>query len=363
MTTELERAIAQIRSASTPEDLFGRPTGDKNARHRARSKIFARLGRVVHPDRCPPSDQALATEALLRLRELYGLAEGEAPPVKITVQSKKQTYRVERIVKSDDLSILYSCSLDDGTKVLMSTCRDARNNDLYRAEARSIRLLRTPDRPEASGFFPFFPKVLDSFEFAEGGGRVRAANVYADWSQYRSLEEVRSAYPIRIGARHVAWIWRQLLMALGYAHARGVVHGGVLPARVFVDPVNHDLVLTGWFASVNLKAEPSSHIPVVSPDYADWYPREVAAKTTPTPATDIAMAARCMIYLLNGNPLTGRITDPTVPARLIGTLQACILPGAASRPQDAWALRKQFTVLIEELWGPRKRVVLDMPKQ
>jgi hypothetical protein len=364
--TELLKQMAALFTSATPTEIFGEPAGDKDARHRARRKIYLRFGKVVHPDRCAPSDKDLADKAWKRLRELYDLAEAEAPIPKITIQSKKRTYAIDSVVSSDDLSVLYRCTVPDGTSVLMSTCRDARNNDLYRAEARSLRLLRTPDRPEASGFFPYFPEVLDSFEFSEND-RVRAANVYPDRPGMYSLDEIKTAYPDGIDPRHVAWIWRQLLMALGYAHVRNVIHGGVLPTHVFVDPAHHDLVLTGWFGSVNIKEEPTGHVPVMLKDFTFWYPREVATKAVPSPATDIAMSARCMIDLLGGNPITGRMGTPraikNTPVRLAGLLQACVLPGASGRPQEAWALRKQFTALMDVLWGPRKRVVLDMPRK
>ena len=150
----------------------------------------------------------------------------------------------------------------------------------------------------------------------------------------------------------MAWIWRQLLLVLGYAHARGVIHGSVLPHHILIHPA-HDLMLVDWRFAVRDPSDTGAHIPALSDRYADWYPVEVTTKASPTPATDIAMSARCMLDLLG--------VVPGLSPRLTAFLESCLIPAQSGRPQDAWSLRDEFTRLIEQLWGPRRRITFTMP--
>ena len=53
-----------------------------------------------------------------------------------------------------------------------------------------------------------------------------------------------------VDPRDAAWMWRRLLVALGFAHRAGVLHGAVLPEHVLIHPGEHGLVLVDWCYSV-----------------------------------------------------------------------------------------------------------------
>jgi hypothetical protein len=65
------------------------------------------------------------------------------------------------------------------------------------------------------------------------------------------------------------------------------------------------------------------------------------------------MAARCMIYLAGGDPLSNRMPD-TVPAPLRRFIHSCLLDGPRMRPDNAWALQEEFDDLLCQLYGSRK---------
>ena len=83
----------------------------------------------------------------------------------------------------------------------------------------------------------------------------------------------------------------------------GLVHGAVTPGHVLIQAEDHGLRLIGWGHSVRdgqcIRTGPAS--------YAGWYPPEVRRREPATPATDIYLAARCLVYLAGGDPavLTG----------------------------------------------------------
>jgi hypothetical protein len=232
--------------------------------------------------------------------------------------------------------------------VAVKVARRARDNDLLVAERTALRRIA---REVEGRFHPFFPRLIDGFGYTgavDGDGRddphddreARAANVLSWIGGAYTLDEIRSARPTGVDPRDVAWIWRRLLAALGAAHRAGLVHGGVLPPHVCVLPAEHGLVLIGWTCSV----EAGLPVPSISDAYERWYPKEVMAREEATPATDVAMAARCMEFLL----------PEDAPAALGRFFRGCQLPSPRQRPRDAWALLREFDEVLARLWGPRR---------
>lgn len=350
--------IAQILKSTHPEDLFGRLEGTLAEQLQALKAAYRRLARASHPDR--HKDNPQAEEAFGRLRELREQAETaltagtygtRRAPEPVTVASRTMIYELTGAARATELADLYAArTATTPEPVLLKIARTPQDTDLLVSEARILRHLREPDRPEAAGFLPLLPDLCESFRLTGSPGG-RQVNVFARLSGFYTLEQVRSAYPAGLDPRHMAWMFRQLLLALGYVHARGVMHGAVLPHHVLVHPA-HDLLLVEFTAAVRDPTTTGVHIPYLCERYEDWYPPEVTAKQPPSPATDIAMAARCMSYLLEGR---------TVPPRISGFLASCRLPRMSRRPQSAWATRDEFTRLIEDLWGPRRRIPFTMP--
>src|SRR6516164_8396933 len=105
----------------------------------------------------------------------------------------------------------------------------------------------------------------------------------------------------------MAWMWRRLLVALGFAHRCGLVHGAVLPEHVLIQPHDHGLVLIDWAYAVAASPATGERVTAISAAYAAWYPAEIMRKEPPAAGTDLAMAARCVVALLGGDPLQGAL--------------------------------------------------------
>ncbi len=379
MENDLAAAIAKVSQASTPEDLFGVLAGDQHQQRAAVKKQYRDLARRIHPDCVPPEQAEAAAEAFTHLEKLrteadkaiegatYGDPAARVVPTPVVVKSRRKTYIIGQALAGDGIASLYECRYDGDQPAVLKVARQPSDNDLLEAEAAVLRHLRTPDHPQAAGFFPYLPEVIETFRFQEEGtGPVRVANVFVQNPGFYSLAEVQAAHPDGVSAKHMAWMWRQLLQALGYAHARGVIHGAVLPSHVHVHP-DHDLVLSGWCCAVRDSISTGLHIPAMDVNYEGWYPPEVPAKQSPLPAADILMSARCMIAVMGGDPIAGKppviAGGQPVPPQLRGFLQSCLLAPVRQRPQDAWQLRDEFTRLIEQLWGPRRRIPFTMPSR
>ena len=237
------------------------------------------------------------------------------------------------------------------------------DNDLVRNEIRILRIL--DGSPQADKFRPYIPNLLDAFLYQDRTIPLAAA-VFERYDGWYSLEDVHRAYPRGVDPKDAAWMWRRLLVALGFAHANGIVHGAVLPHNVWIQPEGHGLMLAGWFDAAlpsapacrrcaartvsEVEGRPPHTGEVVSdldPRFLAWYPREIVDGEAPTYSADVGMSAKCMIHLLGGDVDRRTIPD-SVPRPMRMFLKG------SSRSNDAWALKQEFDDLLERLWGQRR---------
>lgn len=377
MDAELQLIAQLLENARKPEDIFGKLDGNQADALRASYRL---LTKVAHPDHyTDPQDQAVAEKVFRALQKWHASAEDKiksstygldgatdstsAPTV--LVRNRKREYLVSGTsFAQGDLCNLYQCeSVQDGKEIgaIFKVARNPADNDLVWNEAQILKQLASSTEYEQ--FRAYVPQLVDSFDYRDStASQARRVNVLAlAEGPYYSLKEVRAAYPQGIDARDMAWIWRRLLIVLGFAHMSNVFHGAVLPTHILIQPENHGLVLIDWSYAL---FEPASdeYIPAISTEYKDWYPPEVLAKEPPRSGTDIYLGALCMLYLLGGDVLKGTTPD-SVPKRIQSFFRGTTLKGQAQRPQDALRLLDEFTELIESLWGPRKFREFYMPKK
>ncbi|MER7330838.1 MULTISPECIES: serine/threonine protein kinase [unclassified Micromonospora] len=309
-------AIRLVAAARTDADLFGT---DEPARR------YRELVAALHPDRVPadPAVRAEATDAFVRVTTRWRAR-------RVTVLGD---YRLGAPAHSGDLADLY----DVGADRLLKLPRRPTDNDLMAREAHALRTLAERGDPR---YLPYVPRLVEEFRHRDADtGAERRITVLATAPGLHDLTEVRRAYPDGLDARDAAWMWRRLLVALGLAHRAGVVHGAVLPPHVLIEPDGHGVVLVDWCFSV----VDGGAVPALVPGHEDWYPAEVVAKRPCGPGTDIAMAARCMTWLMG----------PRAPRELLAFAQGCLRPALNARPDDAWRLLRELDEVLERLYGPR----------
>ena len=208
--------------------------------------------------------------------------------------------------------------------------------------AREAHALRTIAERGDPRYLPYVPRLVDEFRHRDAAtGAERRINVLATAPGLHDLDEVRRAYPDGLDARDVAWMWRRLLVALGLAHRAGVVHGAVLPRHVLIEPAAHGVVLVDWcFSAAGRQHDPGDG----ARPRRDWYPEEVPRKRPCGPGTDIAMASRCMSWLMG---VTRAPRAARLRRRAAGSgrwTPGPTTPGACSRELDE---------VLDRLYGPR----------
>ncbi|HEX2312370.1 MAG TPA: hypothetical protein VHJ17_01460 [Thermomonospora sp.] len=224
---DLDDALDRLARARTPRDLFG---ADRAEAVRA----YRHLARLVHPD----ATGGRTADAFTRLTELWRAYAGAASS---TIATRRHAYGLGGEVVRGDLANLYTATYDGTRQVVLKMPRDPRDGDLIEREAVALRQL---PKDGDGRFLPYVPRLVETFRHRDvETGVVRQVNAIARLDGFFSLAEIREAFPDGLDPRDAAWMWRRLLVALGFAHRAGVLHGAVLPEHVLVHPELHGLVL------------------------------------------------------------------------------------------------------------------------
>ena len=359
MNKELEHVASQLARATRPEDVFGDISDGKGDTHSLLRRIYYALAKVTHPDVYQiPEEKMLAQIAFTELVEWFCKADEKirsgryGQTDRTILQTGTREYELAGTFSEDGDFILYPCTFFERGlhhQALIRIVRDPRKNDDSQNEARILNILLQSTHAEK--FSPYLPNLLDAFIY-EDGIVSRQAAVFEKTEGWYSLEEVHRVYPRGIDPRDMAWMWRRLLVALGFAHSNSVIHGAVLPGNVWIQPEQHGLMLRNWFCAVHNPDLTGGVIAKIEPRFAAWYPDEILNYAPPSFGTDIGMSAKCMIYLLGGD-VERKMIPASIPKPMQMFLKGSILPGTRT-PQDAWAVKLEFDDLLDRLWGERK---------
>jgi serine/threonine protein kinase len=268
----------------------------------------------------------------------------------VRIQDVRHRYTPLSLLASGDAADIHLATTGDesdtATKplyLLKVACVPESNAHLDIERKTLSRLLRVAG---TSTYRNYLPPLVESF--ATKGRSSQRINVFRWEPGFCTLEQVHEHHPALDG-RHLAWIFKRLLTVLGFVHRQNLLHGAVLPCHALIHAAGHGLQLVGWGGSVAV-GQCIRNIPA---RYQDWYPPEVQHQRPASPATDLFLAARCLIYLAGGDPVTNRMPE-AVPLPMQRFLKTCLLDSAAMRPDDAWALMEDFDDLLYTLYGPPK---------
>jgi len=278
----------------------------------------------------------------------YWPTSEEHDGLSVRLSDARRRYKPHRLVISGDVADLHFATdesdADGETRYLLKVARGPEGNAHLDAERRALTTLQRA--AGNSTYRKYLPALIDSF--ATSGRRRHRINVFRWDSGFHTLEQVHEQHPALDG-RHLAWIFNRLLTVLGFCRRQRIVHGAVLPCHVLIDAASHGLRLVGWGRSVAA----GRRLGTVPARYRDWYPAEVRRHRPVGPATDLYLAARCVVHLAGGDPRTDQMPD-AVPPPMRRFFRTCLLESAAMRPRDAWALLDDFDRLLRTLYGPPK---------
>ncbi len=345
MDTSFTDLCNHLQQARGPEDIFG-VVADPVALKRR----YHRLAALLHPDH-HPDQVAVATEAFMLLQQWYTVARSNTATISVVTPMGRYVGYTPPV--HGDLSDLFACDMA-GKQVLLKIVRNPRNTDLLETEVRALRQMEQVMHNQP--LRAHFPTLVETFRLRDAAGVQRHTNVLCVETGYVSLADVLHAYPQGLHTADAAWMFNRLLAALATTHDLGLVHGAVVPTHMLIRPSDHNGILIDWCYTVAC----GDMLKAVSPPYATDYPPEVQARQPVTPATDLYMAARCMVRLLGGNPTTGHL-PASVPRPIQALLRTCLLPAPARRASNAWDLFEDFQAILRQLYGPPRFRPFRMP--
>ncbi len=323
--------LLRVTEAAVAEDLFGALAGSTDEQLRALAAAYRRIARAVHPDRNASANAPAAFVKATRLRDeaeakLRAHAYGHGRPPLVLGRD------VLLFVARGDLCDLYARGDD-----LVKLARSGADSDLLEREADALRRL-WPDGEREARFYRYLPRLLESFVLRDENGAERRANVMPRFPEHVSLADVLEAFPRGADFRDAVWMLKRVLVALGFVHRRGLVHGAVLPPHVLVHPIDHGARIVDWCYSAEIGDRVRARVRA----WEDLYAPEIAAREPATAATDMYMAAKCALRLLG---------TADAPHPLLEFLATCTVASPARRPDDAWALHEELDALLLRLVG------------
>lgn len=270
------------------------------------------------------------------------------PPA--TINGGKRVYTLQRMLAAGDVADIYIATgtsrvrNSTASPFLLKIARDSHGWPLL-ANEHDV-LARLQKAAWKTSYRKYLPPLVE--HLGPPDNHRQCVNVFTAEPGWTTLEQVHEQIPA-VDGRHLAWIFKRFLTVLGFMHRQNIVHGAILPCHAMLHAAGHGLQLVGWGQSVDVGQE----ITRIPDGYEDWYPPEVQRQQGAEPATDLFLAARCLIYLAGGDPLTNHMPDH-VPQAMRRFVQSCLLDSPRMRPHDAWAVLDDFDALLRQLYGPPK---------
>lgn len=324
--------IEKLLNTKSPKELFG-----DNPKKMKRDLLF-----IVHPDRNPGDEKA--AKLFKRLEDAWTVHDLPA----VTIKSTKHSYELSHLIAAGDIADIFAATSTNKDKTtnhyLVKVARVPGSHLMVENEGKIIT-----DLLKLAGtkiYARQIPTLVDSF--AAKDKIQKFVNVFVREDGFYSWDSVRLQHPLLDG-RHLAWIFKRVLMILGFTHSAGYVHGAVLPPHLLIHAEGHGAQLIGWGQAVKM----GKALTCVPSNYHDWYPPEVFKKLPASPSTDLFLAAKSMIFLAGGDPKTNWMPE-SVPTHMQRFLKSCLLEGQKMRSGDAWALHQEFDEVLRGIYGPPK---------
>jgi hypothetical protein len=274
-----------------------------------------------------------------------------AQRVDFSITTERTTYQLTTTLARGDISTVYGGHARDTQQAIALKLADqSSDNDLLQHETRVLGLLLAEPDQTSIHFVP--PRD----QFRTGDGRMGTVFDQLDgFDLTQVLERCRRRGQPGLPARHLVWVLRRALAALGWAHKNGILHGNLDPAHILVRPRDHMVWLVDWCWAVVNPARTGQGFKAINEIYS---PPEVASRGHPTPASDLYALGKCAIYVVGGDPATK--TLPDMDPRLARFLRYLCVESQGGRAQHAWELYQQLERIREQIWGAHEFVPLEL---
>ena len=214
----------------------------------------------------------------------------------------------------------------------------------FAAEGELLKRLQSTAGDGAAYFSQRLPQAIAWGTARDWRGRdVEALVLRHAPGHWGSLADVLDLHPRGIAARHVVWMWRRVLEALGFLHAAGFTHGDLQPAHLLVQPGDHGVMPIGW-----AHAAQASPLPAYGADAVDRCTEDLR---------QLAWAMRAMLAGASANdppPIVG-----SMPAPLAAVVRAASEDRAWCAARGAHGIDRALVDAAARSFGPPRFVPFE----
>ncbi len=241
---------------------------------------------------------------------------------------------------------------------ILKLLRDRKDRDLFDNEWNVLQALHRSEAPGADNFTMLIPQPITHGDISSGSHAGRRVHVFRWMSGfYYTFEDVLRAYPQGIPPRASIWIWRRILEVLSFIHNSGMVHGAVQPSHLLVQENEHGILLVGYSSAGRVGDKHR----ISSDRFESFHKLSKRPFSTLTPQLDLMLSAKCLAYILGGDPETGSL--PTaVPKRLADVIRQIALGNSGSSgKENAWSIREELGIIANDVFGAPQFIPIVMP--
>lgn len=273
-----------------------------------------------------------------------------------------RTYLIEGQIGKGDKSDVFKARWDHSptefVHIKLLVCPD--DQDLFMREYQILQSLRRYDDVDSEFYLLFVPKPLQCAEALLPDGSKRLALVTASSHQFDwTLEDIHVQHGFSLDPRHAVWMMNRTLELLNWCHSKRRVHGAILPEHLCVKAETHRVKLLDWSYASGIGGPLVAH----SSTWEDFYPEDLLRSKRLEPKHDLAMACRCVLYLLGANPADdfrgASMRDSDQLIKVLYNHALCFKSVATC--QDVSSFKDLFAKVARSIYGPPAYVPFVMP--
>lgn len=329
-----------------PEELFGFDLSRVQA-----VKVFKQYKHLTHEDKFSDEDKKLAHDLFIQINKLWSKAlykfragtYGNTTTIPIgddvIISSKDNDYEISGSFDTGNLCNVYYDSC-----YVIKIAKNHKDNELLDREKEVLDIFKECDDDI---LLSTTPKLVESFDIQNASKEKLRVNVLDYYRDYYPLSKIKEKYPNGLDPRHIIWIWKRLLMTLGFVHNANIIHGCINLDNILINPANHSIMIIDWCYSVNT----GSPLVLIDEKYTRYYTKYVFDKQSVSESLDIYMTTKCIEDIINID---------NCPKTMYNTIKSGLIINKSMQYKDAWKMYDLISDLGSHLYGKSKFIELEM---